>query len=254
MTLSHLASSSFSDTKPSKQQGFTLLEVLIAIGITAMIGLGSWQILHSAIRTSQSTQERIKELNALQKTMLLITRDFQQIVPRSIRDEYGDSQAALTSKSEFYSLVFTRTGWRNPLDDPRSSLQRVAYQLDQDKLLRYYWSELDRSQDSQSIHHTLLKGVESLSFRFMNSSGGWVDEWPVTDDDAQKNADPFFKLNELPKAVKLTLKTEKFGTLVRLFDLVSYLPNQEFSGNTGTGSGNTAGANNTAGSNSSVVQ
>ena len=81
-----------------RYSGFTLLEVLLAIGITAMIGLGSWQILNSAIRASEATQERLAELNSLQKTMLIVSRDLQQILPRSIRDEYGDYQPAVTTK------------------------------------------------------------------------------------------------------------------------------------------------------------
>jgi len=224
------------------QDGFTLLEVLIAIGITAMIGLGSWQILNSAIRTSEITQVRLEELNALQKTMLILSRDFQQLASRSIRDEYGDFQAALNTKTDFYHIEFSRLGWRNPLDDVRSNIQRVAYELDQEKLVRHYWSVLDRSQDSQSTHRTLIDGVESLSFRFMNESGGWLDEWPSTGSSSSNasgtsggtSADPRFKDNEIPSAVQVTMKFKRFGTITRLFELASYLPGQAFVSANGT--------------------
>ena len=119
----------------SRHSGFTLLEVLLAIGITAMIGLGSWQILNSAIRASEATQERLAELNNLQKTMLILSRDLQQVLPRSIRDEYGDYQPAVTTKNEFYLLEFSRNGWRNPMDDQRSNIQRVAYEFVENKFL-----------------------------------------------------------------------------------------------------------------------
>ena len=124
-----------SSIQTAYNSGFTLLEVLLAIGITAMIGLGSWQILNSAIRASESTQVRLAELNALQKTMLIISRDLRQVLPRSIRDGYGDYQPALTTKTEFYALEFSRTGWRNPMDDARSNIQRVAYELSENILV-----------------------------------------------------------------------------------------------------------------------
>ena len=226
------------------ESGFTLLEVLIAIGITAMIGLGSWQILNSAIRASDHTKEKLEELKALQKTMLIISRDLQQVIPRSIRDEYGDYQPAVKTNSSFYKLEISRAGWRNPLGDPRSGLQRVAYELNQGELVRHYWTVMDRSQDSESVHRVLLKDVEEFSLRFMNSSSGWLDEWPPTSDgdNEEESVDPRIKENRIPKAVKITLKLKQFGTVSRLYDLVSYLSSQEFvesnSDNNGNANGN----------------
>ena len=194
-------------TQVTRESGFTLLEVLLAIGITAMIGLGSWQILNSAIRASESTSERLAELNTLQKTMLILSRDLQQVLPRSIRDEYGDYQPALSSKNEFYLLEFSRNGWRNPMDDPRANIQRVAYELSDQKLIRHYWTVLDRSQDAKSVSKTLLEDVNSVSLRFMNESGGWLDEWPGEDDSGS------------------SFDLARFGKIKRLYSIVSYLPN-----------------------------
>jgi len=230
------------------QSGFTLLEVLLAIGITAMIGLGSWQILNSAIRASEDTQVRLAELNTLQKTMLIISRDLRQVLPRSIRDEYGDYQAALTSKNEFYLLEFSRNGWRNPMADPRSNIQRVAYEFSDNKFIRHYWQVLDRSQDSKPISKTLLEEVNSVSIRFMNDSGGWLDEWPGESDSSTSNSspgatsDPRLQVNQLPKAVEISFDLARFGKIKRLYSVVSYLPGIDI-----PTSNNNAGAENSAG-------
>jgi general secretion pathway protein J len=208
------------------EAGFTLLEVLIAIGITAMIGLGSWQILNSAIRTNELTQTKLEELKALQKTMLIISRDLQQVVARSIRDEYGDYQPALQTKGSLYKLELSRSGWRNPLGDPRSSVQRVAYELNQEEFVRHYWNVLDRSQDSESVYRTLLKGVEEFSIRFMKDDLSWTSEWPIAEASSEESSDPLLNKNQIPKAVKITFKLKPFGTVSRVYDLVSYLPNK----------------------------
>lgn len=224
----HLTSAlSSHPNRPADAAGFTLLEVLIAIGITAMIGLGSWQLLNSAIRTSEHTQLKLDELKALQKTILILSRDLQQVVSRSVRDEYGDYQPALQSKGALYHLEFSRAGWRNPLGDPRSNLQRVAYELKQDEIVRHYWNVLDRSQDSESVYRSLLKGVEEFSIRFMKADNSWSDEWPVRDATAEDEVkDPRFKSNHIPKAVKITLTLKQFGSVSKLYELVSYLPNK----------------------------
>jgi len=233
-----------------QMRGFTLLEVLLAIMVTALIGLGSWQLLGSAIRTDELTEKRQTQLSELQKAMLIIERDLQQMVPRAIRDGYGDYRPALFTRDEFYSLEFSRAGWRNPLGDKRSEIQRVAYELDQNELVRHYWTVLDRAQDSESIRRVLLKDVEEVAFRFMNESGGWVDEWPSdqssgsTGSSAGGSVDPMEKYNALPKAVELTIELKAFGEIRRLFELVNYMPRAAFPAKSGGGNTNN-GQNNT---------
>tara|TARA_R110002167_G_scaffold26589_6_gene91562 strand:- start:508 stop:1233 length:726 start_codon:yes stop_codon:yes gene_type:complete len=226
----HIFGYSQAPTRRNAQKGFTLLEVLLAIGVTAMIGLGSWQILNSAIRASESTQTRLAELNALQKTMLIISRDLRQVMSRSIRDGFGDYQPALTTKNEFYILEFSRVGWRNPMDDVRSNIQRVAYELNENKLIRHYWDVLDRSQDSSPISKELLSEVDSISLRFVNKNGGWTDEWPSTSGSsssagASAATDPRASVNELPKAVEISFDLQRFGKVKRLYDLPDFLEN-----------------------------
>ncbi len=214
-------------------KGFTLLEVLIAIVITSLIGLGSWQLLNSAIRTNELTQAHLEQFGELQRAMLFIKRDLQQLAARSIRDEYGDYQPALTSRNQFYFLEFTRAGWRNPLQDQRSDLQRVAYELNDQNLVRNYWLVLDRAQDSQPLSRTLLEGVESLSVRFMNQSGGWSSEWPP--DREETNDDALWKYNDIARAIELKLIHKKFGEITTLVDLTTYMPNQLIKLETGEG-------------------
>lgn len=205
----------------TRHDGFTLIEVLIAIFITALIGLGSWQILNDSIRINERTSERLEELAELQRFMLFVSRDMQQLVHRSIRDEYGDLEPALNSRNDFYKLAFSKLGWRNPLQDPRSEVQRVAYELDQENtVVRHYWLVLDRSQDSSPRTQKLLTNVEDLEFSFLNESGSWESEWPPEAED--ELADPMQKYSVLPRAVRVEIDHSKFGKFDRLFDLVSY--------------------------------
>jgi general secretion pathway protein J len=206
--------------------GFTLLEVLIAIVITALIGLGSWQLLNSAIRTNDITQRALSELAQVQKTMHFISKDFEQIVPRSIRDEYGDYQAAITTESDFYAVEFTRVGWRNPLQDKRSAVQRVAYEFNDGDVLRHYWDVLDRAQDSEPKTILLLDRVENFELAYLNESDAWVDSWPQDSQSGEEPEDRMSEFATLPKAIRVRLSHPKFGSIERLFDTVSYIENQ----------------------------
>lgn len=234
------------------EKGFTLLEVLIAIVITALIGLGSWQILNSAIVTSERTADKTEELSQLQRSMMLIARDLQQILPRPIRDEYGDIRPALVSANDEIKIEFTRAGWRNPLNDPRSELQRVAYVLnDEQQLQRHYWRVIDRAQDSQPREQTLLGELETLEVDYMNDSGGWTDEWPP--EASQGNSDPYQAFAILPKAIRLRMEHKAFGEITRLFEVVRYVAHQEVptsQGGGGTNENNDTGDNDGSGENS----
>ena len=233
-----------------KQTGFTLLEVLIAITITAVIGLGSWQLLNTAIRAYELSQTNLQSLSQLQRAQLNISRDFTQLVPRAIRDEYGDYQSALKTEDGFYLVELTRAGWRNPLQERRSELQRVAYELSDGELLRHHWKVLDRAQDSEPVTRRLLSDVESITVSFLNSSRAWIDEWPPTDLNTNDDQveDLMKEYAELPLAVRITLVHPRFGEVTRLFDQSSYIENiliQSASGANGGETGTQGDANGT---------
>lgn len=97
-----------------QQRGFTLLEVLIAVTITAVIGLGVWQVINGVVNSRDRVNELAEQFDGLQRSMLLLERDIMQVVNRPARDIYGDFQPALSSRADDFSLLLTRQGWRNP--------------------------------------------------------------------------------------------------------------------------------------------
>ncbi len=200
-----------------RNTGFTLLEVLIAVTITSLISLGVWQLLNGTLRAQQTLQSSTDRISELQRTFLFISRDLTQAIPRSIRNEYGDREEAMTTQDNFYALKLTKTGWRNPLQDKRSDLQRVGYVFEGDELIRRYWRVLDRAQDSEPVSQTLMNKVESVKFAFMTMKGTWVDTWPT--DDMLNKAKGLDRYNRLPKALKITIDTADFGSIERLYEL-----------------------------------
>jgi general secretion pathway protein J len=226
----------------SHHQGFTLLEVLIAVGITALISLGVWQLLHGTINAEKTLQSASDKLAALQRTMLFLSRDIEQVVPRAVKDNYGDEREALTTADHFYALKLTRIGWRNPLLDPRSDLQRVGYSLDNDTLVRSYWTVLDRAQNSEPIRQTLMSGVISIKFTFLQSNGQWTDIWPT--DNIINTAKGWSRYNTLPRALKVVINSKEYGKLERLYDLPTFIENPiQTTNNTNSGNGNSSSNN-----------
>ncbi|MEN9465595.1 MAG: hypothetical protein RL217_1776 [Pseudomonadota bacterium] len=227
-------------------RGFTLLEVLIAVAITAMIGIGSVQLLSNIIETRRATDIRAEQLASLQRFNQVLGRDIEQIINRSIRDEFGSTQPALVLGGSDYLLEFTRTGWRNSpfVEEPRAELQRVAYRLeplDSDAckqalkrleswgitepqgecLLRYFWPVLDRANNTEPIAQVLLEQAEGLEFDVLArvaqsesqppSKGDWFNQWPAP------NSTNGIK----PQAVRMRITLPNLGEIERLW-LISW--------------------------------
>ena len=129
-------------------RGFTLLELLIAIAIFALLGLGTYRMLDSVLQTDKVTRAHEMQLREVVRAMAAFERDLLQVQARATRDAFGGPRAALLGEAlDSPSIELTRNGWRNPLGQPRSSLQRVRWQLSGEQWQRQYWTVLDQAQD-----------------------------------------------------------------------------------------------------------
>lgn len=204
--------------RKAAQSGFTLMEVLIAVTITAVIGLGIWQVVSGIILARDRVDQVASRFDELQRTFLLLERDITQSVYRPVRNLYGDTEPALTSRSDEFDLLLTRQGWRNPLDLKRSSLQRVAYEFTGEELHRRYWPVVDQGYDDSSRDQFLVAGIKTFDVEFMDQERNWDSNWP-TQEAMNASAESGAGSLPLPLAVRITLEHEQFGVLERLYVL-----------------------------------
>jgi general secretion pathway protein J len=200
--------------RPADCAGFTLLELLVALAIFGLLATMSYSGLRAVLEQQRYTDLAADRLGELQKLYLVMQRDIEQIVPRVIRDEYGEAQQPLVGGD---ALQLTRGGWRNPAGRQRSTLQRVGYAYDEQRLVRYTWSVLDRAQDSEPLQQPLSEDIERLQLRYLDGNDVWKEQWP--DALASIDVDPAEQLPALPKAVEVTIEHKAYGTLVWLFQL-----------------------------------
>lgn len=188
-------------------RGFTLLELLVALSIFSVIAVMAYGGLGTVLNQSALTEENAETLAVLQKTYLVMQRDIEQAVPRAIRGQFGGELAPMTGAPMF---TFTRGGWRNPLNHPRSTLQRVGYTLEEKQLIRHTWAVLDRAQDSEPRHQELLTEIDSIQVRFLDEENDWKEQWPP---------DQVAEAPGLPRAVEIMLEHDRFGPITWLFQL-----------------------------------
>ena len=210
-------------------QGFTLLELLISLVIFSLIAAMAYGALNNILIARSQTEAKVQKLYQLQMALTLMERDVEQAVDRPARDGYGDEKPALVG-NEYgdYLLEFTRTGWLNPLNSPRSHLLRIAYTLKEEKLIRTLWYVLDRAQDSEHYDTVILEGVKSLEIRYLDASGEWQRSWPpqnlsgTIQPPAQQQGQPqgvtpAAQKPPQPGGIVVELETKGFGKVERWF-------------------------------------
>jgi len=215
----------------STNNGFTLLELLISLVIFGLIAAMAYSGLNNVLIARSQTEAHVQQLYKLQMALTMMERDVEQVVDRPTRDEYGDEKPALVG-NEYgdYLLEFTRTGWLNPLSSPRSNLQRVAYTVKDEKLIRTIWYVLDRSQDSEHYDTVLLDDVKNLEFRYLDANSEWQRSWPPQNtpgsipgqvqqqnQQQQQAATQYIQQPVLPGGVVVELETKGFGKVERWF-------------------------------------
>lgn len=198
-----------------KARGFTLVELLVAMAIFAILSMLAYGGYNEAVKGREISHASMVRLEALQTTVRLLTQDFEQLAPRPVRDVLGDSRlpALLADPRGQNLFALTRAGWSNPAGLQRATLQRVAYILEDGKLRREHLTVLDATLASQPLKRELIDRVKSVRVRFLDGHKQWQEQWPPL------NAPPATIARARPLAVEVRLDLEDFGEVTRLIEV-----------------------------------
>ena len=198
-----------------KVRAFTLIEVLVSLAIFSILATLAYGALSQTLSSAELLNARMDRLQAIQRTMRLLGEDLQQLSPRPIRDELGDGfgPALDTDFQSGFALELTHGGWSNPIVLPRGTLQRSAYRIEEDELIRYHWMVLDRTLANEPVSVALLDGVESILFRFLQADGEWTEQWPPS------NRPGALGSRLRPRAVEIILTLADEGEISRLLEV-----------------------------------
>jgi general secretion pathway protein J len=201
------------DWPATTNRGFTLLELLVALAVFAIMATAAYSGLQSVLLTHARVESEAKRLAQLQMAFHILERDIEQAAPRGIRDEFGQPRPALEGGAlNGNALVtFSRAGWDNPLGQGRSTLQRLSYRLQNTQLVRAHWNTLDRGGLNEARETPLLDHVQQASLRFLDDQNAWQSSWPPSGSDGEPTG--------LPRAVEISLTLNDWGEITRLFRL-----------------------------------
>lgn len=180
-----------------QQRGFTLLELMVAMSIFAMLAVAGWQVFDSVNRARERAQFHADNLAALQYAYLQLQQDMGQIIAyqapptRNTREDTASApnlnnninknannnaennninsnsehnQANPIAAEPFMSLDAERVSFVRYADpDPRYqtslSIQRVDYIFADQRLIRRQYNSVEEGAESISLDTVLLDEV-----------------------------------------------------------------------------------------------
>jgi general secretion pathway protein J len=196
-------------------RGFTLLELLVAIAIFAVVSTLALTGYTQLQQQSEYAEQRLARLREVQRAVQTLCQDLEQLEPRPVREPLGDGYLPALQATEAvdYRLQLTRAGWSNTAGLPRPALQRVGYRLDEEqRLWRDHWPALDRTLVVEPVKVRMLDGVRNVTFRFLTSNRSWVDRWPAQQVGGRTE-------RSRPAAIEVVLDLEDWGEIRRLVEI-----------------------------------
>lgn len=183
--------------------GFTLVEMLVALAIFALLSAAGVAILRTSISTQSAIDMRLVQIGGMGRLHALLSSDLAQAADRPTRAPSGQRPAF---SGDAQGMEFVRSGWSNLDGAGRADLQRVRWRYSGQAVTRSGMPSLDGGDDG-SVATPFYRALTAASFRYRSADGGWRTSFGSTPEEA------------LPTAVELLLTPARGAPIVMLFEL-----------------------------------
>ncbi len=174
------------------------MEVLVAMVLLSLFAVVAYRALDAVLNTQRQATARMEKLNELAAAFALMDSDLSNTTTRlDPQDPIG---------SGFHTLMQQDGAGQFDLlrllpEDADQGLQRIGYRCAGENLSRLVWPDVNNPADTPK-EFTLLGGLRSCAFKYLNPEGQWLTEWQA------QTGSP------LPRAVELNIAVAD-GTPIR---------------------------------------
>ncbi len=191
------------EAKRSRGAGLTLIELLVALAVFAVLGTLTWRGSSQMIDTQRLLAAQLERWRAIQRAMQIVELSLIQVAARPSAKGAAVPPALVLNDGRTGTelSVLTLSG--------ETGVQRVFFRLEAD---RWIWAR--RMDDGLATGHSgdesdvLLTGVKAVDWRFLGPNG-WVPTWPASANAAA----------QLPAGVELRMELDDVGLITRIYAL-----------------------------------
>lgn len=176
-----------------RPNGFTLVEVVVALFIFALLATAGVSLLSFTVRAQSASARALEDVSGERRLSALLIGDLGQAVPRVSRDVSGRPRPAFQANQGRLLFAFVRGG---------SKPQHVEIRLDGGALVRVASPFVDGAAAGAPL--VLETGVERVKLRFRTKSD-WQDNWESE------------RTDSIPRALELTISRRGAAPVTRMF-------------------------------------
>lgn len=192
----------------AKERGFTLVEMLVALSIFAVIASIGVGLLRASVNTQGAVQDRLGAMGAVNRLRSIMANDLAQAALRPARGPDGTMLPAFRGDGQGFAFVHRG---RAAVDaDGVPAVQRVEYRLTNGEWRRA--SALRTDGIALGEGDALAREVRGVTVRYRDERGAWQESW--NSETAQR----------LPAAVEVVLARGNRTPLLMRFATGPVLP------------------------------
>lgn len=182
-----------------KRSGFTLVELLVAIAIFAVLSALGWKIFDYLIKTKERNQQHELQIFELQDAYQIILRDSLQLIPMTANIN-GQIRPALSLSDT--SFQFSKAGVSDPLKEGLAPYERIEYRyVPSEKMVyRLKYRSLNITNNEQPESSVLLKNVDQFRITVLNPQ--ILNQWPEAGADLSQPT----SMQRLPRGLKIDVQ------------------------------------------------
>ena len=189
------------------KQGFTLIEILIALLAASIISIMSFDYLSNSVFLKERVEQSINLNNKHFNAINILRLDLMQSVPFQMKDTTGrDLNVSFIGGKDDQILKFITLN-SSDTSNSYSKLRRVTYIYKDNTLSRQ--TTLVNKEDKILSNRLLLEDIYNLEFKYGQEAESLIDEWPNIDS-TDKNAPEYILM-------EYTLGNNKYTQLFSTF-------------------------------------
>jgi len=188
--------------------GFTLIEIMVAVAIFAVIASIVGPALFQFLEIRERAGAKQDQLEGLQKTFLFMANDLRYATNRLGKDEFGDpGDATMTVGDD--SLIDLTAAYPDLNLGGLGVPRRVRWQLEDGVLQRLQSPVMDPDGDTRVLKQSVLNDVRDVEI-----------ELSVVEDGRDNTSKKWDEQTRLPDKIEITLTMENKTEYRRVFTML----------------------------------
>lgn len=191
-----------------KQQAYTLIEILVALTVFAILASITAGSMYHAFNTRDRLTKQSNQMNQIQLALMYLEKDMQHVVYRPTMGPDMQIYPGFIGKANY--IEFTRELFDN---DGQPTLKRIAYHCNPHELIRRQWHAVDMPNRDDFHERVLLYHVTACQFAYVTHHHEILHQWRASALPTSPNRLP------LPIGIQLTVTLQEAGSMTLLFPI-----------------------------------